>query len=75
MRDRNRLHPNGARAERRRSARAKRRLMMARTRLAVVTPLVGGRSPAYAAYRAGFITRKQARLLGVVGAVLYRGPR
>lgn len=68
-------HPDGARALRRRNARAKRRMAMARSRLLTVTPLVGGRSPAYGAYRAGLITRKQARLLGVVGSVLYQGPR
>lgn len=73
----NQPHPLGPRRERRSMARYKRRLSMALSRLDVVKPQVAGvaGSPAYAAYRAGLITRKQARLLGVVGAVLYRGPR
>lgn len=63
-------------------ARFKRELTMAHSRLRNVAHLVGGGGSdrkvvtvAYAAYRAGLITRRQARMLGCVGSVLYRGPR
>jgi hypothetical protein len=75
-------NPAGPRADRRRRARFVRRLSMAHSRLRAVAAQVGGggadrkvSTVAYAAYRAGLLTRKQARLLGVVGNVLYRGPR